>query len=683
MNMNNRMCIKSLLLTLTLLLIIGLPVAAEEEAVGQQTMDDVVVTATRSEENIKNIPAKVEVIDSQTIELTIGGTITEQLKKNSSIGVIEYPGALAGIGIRGFRPEFSGITKHSLVLINGRPAGATNLATILSGNIERIEVLKGPASSLYGGEAMGGVVNIITKKNTDELTGMAEIGFGSFETNFQNVAIGGGLGERFDFDLFARRFDQADDLKMGNGETRAHTSYKTQNGMLRLGADLGETWRLDMSGDFYQGRDIETPGDTFAGDDKSGNKDIDRYGIDLIIGGELGTNNRFSFTTYKTNETAENYKRYTGYSAPVQVAPYRSYDSEIDWFGFQLKDEYTWAGHRFIAGIDYQNIDKENRSYNQDGTRKAPYSPNEGRENWAGYLETIWKFMGERLTATAGGRYDTFDVESKATPYKTDFTPNTESFSTFSPRAGLNYNFDQGIRLHTTIGKGFVPPSAAQLAGYAEREVDGVTMITKGNPNLDPESSITYDLGVGYDQPEWGLSLDITYFHTDVDDKITKVTRGNTGTYENSLGAEMDGLETTLSFDIGAPLNWDRSLTLFVNATHMFKAEEEQPDGTMKDTHNVAKYTVNYGIQYDDGMIDGKLHCRNQGMMKDTDWNAAGYPELEYPSFTVVDLVVGVTLLEHHRLTMKAENLFDEDYYEKKGFLKPGRAFYASYRYEF
>lgn len=81
MNMNNRMCIKSLLLTLTLLLIIGLPAAAEEEAVGQQTMDDVVVTATRSEENIKNIPAKVEVINSQTVELTIGGTITEQLKK--------------------------------------------------------------------------------------------------------------------------------------------------------------------------------------------------------------------------------------------------------------------------------------------------------------------------------------------------------------------------------------------------------------------------------------------------------------------------------------------------------------------------------------------------------------------------------------------------------------------------
>lgn len=647
------------------------------------TLSEVVVTATRSEEDVKKIPAKVEIIDAQTVELTVGETITEQLKKNSSIGVIEYPGALAGIGIRGFRPEFSGITKHSLVLINGRPAGATNLATILSDNIERIEVLKGPASSIYGAEAMGGVVNIITKKNTGKLTGMADAGFGAFKTNFQKAAIGGGVGERFDFDISARRFEQADNYKMGSGKTRSNTSYKTQNGNIRGGADIGETWRLDLSGDLYQGRDIETPGDIFDGDAKSGQKDINRYGLDFTIGGNLGASNQLEFTAYKTNETSEYYKSYTGWSAPVQIAPYRSYDSEINWLGFQVKNEYTWAGHRLIAGIDYQDIGKESRSYNEDGTRKAPYSPDEGRKNLAGYLETIWKFMDERLTATAGGRYDTFDVESKATPYKNDFTPNTGKFSTFSPRTGLNYNFNHGIRLHTTIGKAFVPPTAAQLAGYSERVVGGATMTTKGNPNLNPETSTTYDFGVGYDQPKWGFSMDITYFNTNVGDKISSMTNGNTTTYGNSLSAEMDGLETTLSFDIGAPLDWDSSLSLFVNSTHMLKAEEELADGAMKDIYNVAKYTVNYGIRYDDGLVDGKLNFRNQGSMKDNDWNAAGYPEVEYPSFTVVDLVVGINFLERHRLILKADNLFDEYYYEKKGYPKPGRAFYASYRYEF
>ena len=645
-----------------------------------QTMEEMVVTATRSEEKIQEIPTKIEVIDSLDIEMTVGETVTEQLKKNASIGVIEYPGALAGIGIRGFRPEYSGITKHSVMLKNGRPVGATNLATVLADNIERIEVLKGPASSLYGGEAMGGVVNIITKKNTDELTGGAEIGFGSFDTNYQKASLGGGLGSRFDFDVYGRRFDQHDNLTMGNGEKRANTSYETRNGGVRLGADLGESWRIDLSSDLYQGRNIETPGDIAKGDTRPGNKDIDNYGMDFTIGGDLGDSNRLSFTGYYTGEESETYKRYSGSSI---VPPYRSYDSETSWLGFQLKDELAWSVHRFIFGIDYQTIDKESRSYNSDGTRKAPSSPDESRENWAGYLETVWKFMDERLTATAGGRYDTFDVETVETPYKSDFTPKTESFSTFSPRAGLNYLFDMGARLHTTVGQAFVPPSAWELAGYSQTEVDGEIMTTEGNANLDPETSLSYDVGVGFDRPVWGLSMDVTYFHTDVDDKIVSLQTGNYKTYENGLGAEIEGLETMVSFDIGAPLGWDRSLELFANATHIFKAEEEQSDGTMKDIHNVAEYTINYGIQYNDGRFDGKVHVRNQGMMKDTDWNAAGYPEIEYPSFTVVDLAIGTTLFDHHRLLFKIDNIFDKDYYEKKGYPKPGRCFYASYSFQF
>lgn len=655
---------------------------AGQDATGNRriTMDEVVVTATRSEEKIREIPAKVEVVSLEDIELTSAETLTEQLKKNSSIDVIEYPGALAGIGIRGFRPEFFGITKHSLVLMNGRPAGSTNLANILSDNIERIEVLKGPVSSLYGGEAMGGVVNIITKKNTGPLTGMAEIGFGSFDTDYEKAAIGGGAGQRFDFDLSARRYEQADDIRMGNGATRDNTRYQTQNGNLRLGAQLNDSWRMDMSGDLYQGRDIETPGDIFYGDNQQGYKDIDRSGLDLSVGGKLGANNRAGLTVYRAQEKAENYSHHS-YGTPVPT--YHSYDSEINWLGLQLKDEYSWHGHSFIAGIDYQDIDRESRSYNTNSVPKAPWSPDEGRVNWAGYLETVWKLLDNKLTATVGGRYDTFDVETRETPYKTNFTPNSESFSTISPRAGLNYLFDQGIRLHTTIGKAFVPPDAGQLAGYAERLVKGVTMVTRGNPNLDPESSLTWDAGAGYELAKMGLNLDLTYFHTDIDDKITTVTTGTTTTYQNSLAGEIEGLEYTLSFDIGATLGWERSLSLFVNGTSIFKAEEERADGAMKDTHNVASSTVNYGLKYGDGMFDGKLLCRSVGKRKDTDWNAAGYPEITYPEFEVVDLVMGLGFLDHHRVSLKADNIFNEDYYEKKGFPKPGRAFFVSYRYEF
>ena len=289
----------------------------------------------------------------------------------------------------------------------------------------------------------------------------------------------------------------------------------------------------------------------------------------------------------------------------------------------------------------------------------------------------------ERLTLTGGGRYDRFEVETLTTPYKTDFNPNAENFSTFSPRIGANYLFDTGIRFHSTLGRAFVPPSAFELAGYSETVVGGVTMITRGNADLDPETSTTWDVGLGYEQSRWGLALDVTYFQTTVDDRISTVQTGNLKTYVNSLGADIQGIETSLSFDLGVPLQWDRSLKFYLNTTSMLTAEEELPGGAMKDIQNVADYTYNYGLEYSDTMFDARLHFRTVGPMRDTDWVTAGYPEIEYPSFTVTDLVVGCNFLEHHRVALTIDNLFDRDYYEKKGYPKPGQSFFLSYTYKF
>jgi len=150
--------------------------AKKEEKEKAVKMEEMVVTATRSEVKKEEVPAVVDIIYPMDLETTVDRNIVRVLKKNASIDVIDYPGVLSGISIRGFRPEFSGITKHSLVLIDGRPAGATNLATILKENVERIEILKGPASSLYGGEAMGGVVNIITKKSKGKIKTSLRLG---------------------------------------------------------------------------------------------------------------------------------------------------------------------------------------------------------------------------------------------------------------------------------------------------------------------------------------------------------------------------------------------------------------------------------------------------------------------------------------------------------------------------
>ncbi len=656
------------------------PASAGDDA---EDMEEIVVTAARTEVPKKEVPQVVDVITSEEIEATAGDTLSEQLKKNSSVDVIEYPGALSGISIRGFRPEFSGITKHSLLLIDGRPAGATNLATILMDNVERIEVLKGPASSLYGAEAMGGVINVITRKTTGPLSGSAELGGGSFDTNFEKLAAGGRLVDWLDFDLTLRNYTQVSDMKLGGGEgIRPGTSYRTRYGSLRLGSDLSPGWRLDIKGDLYRGIDIETPGALFYGDLQQSRKDIVRYGGDMQLKRVWGRNES-RLTVFASKESSEYYKKYVyDYSVGsyVSAEPYRNYESTTRWLGVQIQNATHWRTHQFTLGADYQGIEEERKSYRQDGTRKAPYSPDDERENWAVFGDTSWRFLDNRLILNAGIRYDYFDVETKETPYKTDFYPASENFDTVNPRFGIKYLISSVLNLHSTLGKAFVPPNAYQMAGYSERIVGDTTMITRGNPDLGPEKSWTWDIGIGLDRNDWGLALDTTYFLTKVDDKITRKKEDNITTFENAVEARMEGLEVELNWDAGVFFKWDRSVSLFSNATRLFEATEKRPGEEEDDIHNVARWKVNYGISYDDGRINTRLLARYVGSRKDYDWYSPGYPEITYKGFTVVDLVAGIKFKRQHEVTLKVNNIFDEYYYEKPEFPLSGRAWYLSYK---
>src|SRR6185503_7274481 len=188
--------------------------------------ESVVVTARRAETRLAETPQKVEVVDSVDIERSVAADLTDVLKKNAGVDVVQYSGVLSGIGIRGFRPQLSGINKRSLLLIDGRPSGVTNLAELLLDGVERIEVLKGAASAVYGSSAMGGVVNVIRRQSHGKIGGNVRIGGGSFGTTDLAGRAGGSASARIDFDATATLFDQRDDIRMGNGATRPATSYK-------------------------------------------------------------------------------------------------------------------------------------------------------------------------------------------------------------------------------------------------------------------------------------------------------------------------------------------------------------------------------------------------------------------------------------------------------------------------
>ena len=153
-------------------------------------LEDVVVTARRSAQHLEKVPQKIDVISRTDLDRTVADDLTDALKKQTAIDIIQYPGLLSGVGIRGFRPQFSGLNQRSLLLIDGRHAGASNLATIDLNNIERIEVMKGPGSALYGAQAMGGVVNIISRKSTYLPRIDLAASYGSFGTFGASLSAG-------------------------------------------------------------------------------------------------------------------------------------------------------------------------------------------------------------------------------------------------------------------------------------------------------------------------------------------------------------------------------------------------------------------------------------------------------------------------------------------------------------
>ena len=222
-----------------------------DDAVQSVRLETIVVTASRREQSLGDIAASMEVIDATAFETTSGAYLTDIIKKNASVDVIEYPGGLSGVGLRGFRPQFSGVNQRVLVLVDGRPSGATSLANISRAGVERVEILKGSASAAYGPSVMGGVVNIITRKSDGDMEGNVSTRFGSFDTLEFAGSVGGALNDRFNFDWVCCSGSRATTTGLARVAGRSAiscrgmvpnaTTHATPSALSSLGAPL--SWR--------------------------------------------------------------------------------------------------------------------------------------------------------------------------------------------------------------------------------------------------------------------------------------------------------------------------------------------------------------------------------------------------------------------------------------------------------
>lgn len=673
-------------------------------------LEGIVVTSTRAPALRYDIPQKIDVVTGSDLERTIAKDLTGALKKNTAVEVIEYPGFLSGVSIRGFRPQFSGINARTLILIDGRPAGVTNLATLDLAGVERVEVLKGPASALYGSNAMGGVVNVITRRSTGTVGGSISGRYGSYGTYRTSAGAGGSLGEKLDFDIAVSSAARTDGYRTGSNrligedevlktlpllderrtlpETLADTTvsfseYSTRAGDLRLGYELTDRWRLDLSGGFFAGGELENPGDLTSSFPFPTLNDLERHTGELKLTGAVGRHD-LSGRVFGSRET-------TSYYDSAEDPSFISFRSPIEWRGMQLQDVVDLGSHLITAGADYLVAEAETESFSAAETPRAPYNPNSAIRSAAAFAEARFGLMDDRLVATLGGRFDRITLQVLETPLLANAPAGKETHSVFNPSAGVLFEAGRGLRLHATAGRAFVTPDAFAVAGYVERQQFGrsAVVVTRGNPELDPESSVTWDAGISLFRPRRGVDADVTYFRTRVRDRIAITPLPTSGTeitasgdtivgvssYRNVDRSEISGIEARIGYDLGASAAYDYSLRFFANANGILEAEEISGTSRADITH-VADLTAVLGVEYDDRRrFSGRLSGRYIGERTAPDYNDwQNVSFIHYPRFLVLDLTTRVRIGDRYTIGLLLENLNDENYYEVRGYNLPGRS---------
>ena len=719
------------------------------DSTGAQRLPKVLTTASRYDAPADSLPRRVEVISRAELDATPSLDLVDVLKNRAGIDVVQYAGLLGGIGIRGFRPQVGSIQQRALILLDGRPSGVTNVAMLDLQDVERVEVLKGPASALYGSSAMGGVVNIVTRRRTGPRSGLVSASGGSFGASEFRVQGGGLLAGGVDADVSVRRYDQRNDYTVGGGRTlrgafgsdsalkiypsgatpsryvsdtlgagstRDFTTFASTSGNARIGGMLGKRLRVDVRGDLFDARDVATPGDVFsAGTPFPGNgrKDVRRGGGALDFGGVMAGHALLA-RAFTTDESSDYYDR------PDSVR-YVNFTTQALTTGIQLQDVVHVQEQQVVFGVDLTRQRASSRLFTSASSEGGTYSPNSEVSSLAAFGETRVTALKGRLVGTLGGRVDRVTLSLLSTPFRTDVVAGDDAFTVFNPSAGVLYAIGGGVRAHGSVGRAFLAPDAFGRAGLTKRVTAGVAAIAFGNPSLDAEHSVTTDVGLGVSRLRGAFDLDVTYFNTDVTNRITQarasfaagqrptLADGNqvsrVQTSVNAGDAQIRGFEAAVRYDIGAVLGRSWSLNAFASGTRIFSATETTPTVTVdaaqfngatnfspssifrgvvigppnteRRIKNVASANWNLGVEFDDRRrFQAGLLGRYVGQRLDDDFSDfSDISDIRYPAFAVLDLTGGVRLTRRLRADVQISNVTDENYYEKRGYNLPGRAF--------
>lgn len=626
---------KALLAAITVFVMGGVTAQAEELPV--YSFDEVVVTATRTENDVKKVPASTQVITQEDIKRGGATSVRNALSMYANIfQKSKVRGGGHDIIIRGME------TKHSLVMVNGRrisnEADANGLGNAMSldriniNDVEKIEIVRGPSSALYGSEAMGGVLNIITKPSKEQtlLTGLEHT---SEDTSHWWHADTGRIGN-FSMTLDAR-FNKINRSMLDTAtESDPYGTAQTYNASLNY--YVNDHSYVNAYMDYYSqhlktdtGTPVMKPITLTTSSGKmslsgqamlegTGSKAYKQKNYGISWNGKTDKND-WQIQAYmsKFNWSTTSNTKVLGSIPPAGMeGMFNFLLQKKNAYDFNHDEHNMWAiegrdslrvndHHRVTFGAEYVKDKVAGTGLGANGD--SVYSITENGKTKSSSEKTLSSYAAYLQDEIEYGKW--FIVPAIRYDHHSAYGSHT------SPKIGVTYNATDHFRIKANYGDGFKAPSVSQLYYDLDMEMGrGNWVHLTGNPNLKPEKSKSWDLGV---EAEFGKGYgSLTYFDNDVDNLIASIPKGkdsnghNLHRYENVNKARIKGLENTLGYRFNDTLEFKVTSTLL----------DAKDTSSGKDLTQRARLSQIYQLIYDDH--------------KDTGWSAVLWNQLDYKFVT-------------------------------------------------
>src|SRR6185437_308449 len=653
--------------TLALAALLAHPASAQDNTSSNtQVLPQIVVSPTTIPTPSNEIASSVTVITAADLERDQIRTVPDALNTVPGLNVVQSggPGSQTAIFMRGTN------SNHVKVLIDGidvgdpsTPNGAFDFAHLLTGDIEKIEVLRGPQSGLYGSDAIGGVIAITTKRGEGPPKVSAYAEGGSFGTFNQAAGLSGSQANfAYAFNVLHYRSTSVPVTPtnlLAPGEARINDSYDNWTYSTRLNARVSDNVEVNLVGRYtdaklgFTGEDFSGFPQDFPESLQSTQRNHNLYTRGEVVWSLFDDRFKNYFGINYTNQWDHTINPNTDFAAnnffasPLVGPPITNLGerTKVDWRG----EIQVAKGQTVVLGLE-----RERESLRTDSTGTVEPSFNftqttttASTGDKAGYAELQSEFA-KRLFLVANIRYDDNDSFGPHTTWRIApavIVPGTET------------------KLKGSYGTGFKAPSLTQLY------VDNPSFNSVANPNLLPETSAGYDFG--FEQPLFNgrVTFGVTYFHNDITNLINNVFDPVTFKFSNvNVGeATMSGTETTASAIV------NDQLTLRGNYTTLVTRDEATGLSLRNRPGHIASLTA---VWTPDPKLTLTSTLRYVGQA--AEFNRDGtISRVDSDSYTLVNLATEYKVDDHVTVFGRINTLFNRHYENPVGFEQPGFGAYG------